>query len=198
MVKTAVWWIRRDLRLTDNQALMAARQAAEQVIPVFIVDPIFEASENVGNKRRAFLWAGLRQLDADLRERGNRLIVRYGRPQHVLSTLLTETGAVAIFAEEDFTSYARHRDRQIAESLPLHLEAGVVVHPPGTVLKQDGGPYTVFTPFKKNAWLQRPLPQQNDILSAPVAINKPTSIQTAELPTEPEKIEDLPFVPGES
>ena len=60
-MKTAVWWIRRDLRLTDNQALAAACQAANKVIPLFIVDPFFETSDRVGDKRRAFLWAGLRQ-----------------------------------------------------------------------------------------------------------------------------------------
>ncbi|MCB0120546.1 MAG: deoxyribodipyrimidine photo-lyase, partial [Anaerolineales bacterium] len=101
-MKTAVWWIRRDLRLTDNQALAAAMDAADQVIPLFIVDPFFENSEYVGDKRRAFLWAGLRQLDADLQECGSRLIVRYGRPQQVLTDLLEESGAEAIFVEEDF------------------------------------------------------------------------------------------------
>ena len=50
-MKTAVWWIRRDLRLTDNQALAAALDAAEQVIPLFIVDPFFENSDYVGDKR---------------------------------------------------------------------------------------------------------------------------------------------------
>ncbi len=197
-MKTAVWWIRRDLRLADNQALAAALQAADQVVPLFIVDPFFEKSEYVGQKRRAFLWAGLRRLDADLRERGGRLIVRYGRPQEVLTKILVESGAEAIFAEEDFTGYARRRDGQIAEALPLHLEAGVVVHPPGIVLKEDGDPYIVFTPFKKNAWLERPLPQQSDILPAPDALNTPESIQSEEMPAEPTLPENAPFAPGEA
>ncbi|MAT98441.1 MAG: deoxyribodipyrimidine photolyase [Anaerolineaceae bacterium] len=197
-MKTAVWWIRRDLRLTDNQALAAARQAAEQVIPLFIVDPFFEKSEYTGRKRRFFLWGGLHQLDVALRQRGSRLIVRYGRPQEMLAKILEEGKAEAIFAEEDFTSYARRRDSQIAESLPLHLEAGVVVHPPGTVLKQDGDPYTVFTPFKKNAWLERPLPQQSSILPAPNTINTPKSIQSDALPGELELPEDVLFPPGEA
>ena len=76
-METAVWWIRRDLRLTDNQALAAALNAADRVIPLFIIDPFFEKSKYVGDKRRAFLWAGLRQLDVDLQARGSRLIVRY-------------------------------------------------------------------------------------------------------------------------
>lgn len=197
-MKTAVWWIRRDLRLTDNQALAATQHVADQLIPLFIVDPFFEKSGYVGDKRRAFLWAGLRQLDADLRQRGSRLIVRYGRPQTVLSALLAESKAEAIFAEEDFTSYARRRDDQVAKELPLHLEAGLTVHPPGTLLKQDGTPYTVFTPFKKNAWLERPLPQPIGILPAPDMLNTPESIPSESLPTEPALPEDVPFVPGEA
>jgi deoxyribodipyrimidine photo-lyase len=197
VVETAVWWIRRDLRLTDNQALAAAQHAAQQVIPLFIVDPHFENSPFVGDKRRAFLWAGLRQLDADLRQRGSRLIVRYGRPQAVLAAVVGESGAQAIFAEEDFTRYARHRDGQIAKTLPLTLTAGVVVHPPGTVLKQDGAPYTVFTPFKKNGWLQRPLPRVADILPAPKKLNTPQDLNSEALPEEPRLPETVPFTPGE-
>ena len=197
MMKTAVWWIRRDLRLADNEALTIACNAAEQVIPLFIVDPFFAVSDHVGDKRRAFLWAGLRQLAADLRQRGSRLIVRYGRPQNILATILAETGAEAIFAEEDFSSYARRRDGQLAELLPLHLEPGIVVHPPGTVLKQNGEPYTVFTPFKKNAWLARPLPQQADILPAPDKLSTPETIQSEALPAKPELPKEVPFVPGE-
>ncbi|MBK7894117.1 MAG: deoxyribodipyrimidine photo-lyase [Anaerolineaceae bacterium] len=197
-MKTAVWWIRRDLRLTDNQALTAAVNAAEQVVPLFIVDPFFENSAHVGDKRRAFLWAGLRQLDADLQALGSRLVVRYGRPPQILTQLLDESGAEAIFAEEDFTSYARRRDAQIAKALPLTLTAGVVVHPPGTVLKPDGDPYVVFTPFKKKAWLERPLPQQSNILPAPDKINTPDSIKSQEIPTEPKLPDDVPFPPGEA
>ncbi|MCA9945004.1 MAG: deoxyribodipyrimidine photo-lyase [Anaerolineales bacterium] len=196
--ETAVWWIRRDLRLTDNQALAAALATARQVIPLFIVDPFFEESAYVSQKRRSFLWAGLHQLDADLRQRGSRLIVRYGRPQKVLSALLAETGASAIFAEEDFSRYARRRDGQIAQELPLHLEAGLVVHPPGTVLKPDGEPYTVFTPFKKNAWLKRPLPKLTDILPAPEKLLIPEAIQSEPLPASLALPDSVPFVPGEA
>ncbi|WP_420630744.1 cryptochrome/photolyase family protein [Candidatus Leptofilum sp.] len=197
-MKTAVWWIRRDLRLRDNQALAAAINAAAQVLPLFIIDPFFENSAYVGEKRYAFLWAGLRQLDADLHLRGSQLIVRYGRPQQILSKIMAESSAEAIFAEEDFTGYARRRDAQIGESLPLTLTPGIVVHPPGTVLKQNDDPYIVFTPFKKKAWLARPLPQASDILPAPDRINSPKAIQSDDLPTKPELPAEMPFEPGET
>jgi deoxyribodipyrimidine photolyase len=65
-VKAVLWWIRRDLRLSDNQALAAALAQAGQVIPVFVLDPALLSSPYVGDKRVAFLFGGLRQLDADL------------------------------------------------------------------------------------------------------------------------------------
>lgn len=75
-MRTALWWIRRDLRLTDNQALAAALAYADRVAPVFVLDPALLNSPCVGPKRVAFLLSGLRVLDADLRARGSRLIVR--------------------------------------------------------------------------------------------------------------------------
>lgn len=145
---TALWWMRRDLRLTDNQALAAALAHADRVIPVFVLDPTLLDSPYVGPKRVAFLLGGLHRLDEDLQARGSRLIVRRGDPREELTALLTECGAEAIFTEEDFTSYARQRDGGVAESLSLHLVGGPIVHLPGTVLKADGTPYTVFTPFR--------------------------------------------------
>ena len=70
MTQTAIWWIRRDLRLMDNEALTTALQTAESVIPVFILSPTLLQSPNTGEKRLAFLWGALQQLDADLRAQG--------------------------------------------------------------------------------------------------------------------------------
>ena len=90
---TALWWIRRDLRLHDNQALAAAQAQAERVVPVFVLDPALLASPYTGEQRLAFLYDGLRSLDADLFTRGSRLIVRQGDPAEELASLLAETQA---------------------------------------------------------------------------------------------------------
>src|SRR6188768_3084273 len=110
---TSIWWIRRDLRLTDNQALTAALAAAEQVLPVFILDPRLLASPYTGEKRTAFLFDGLRALDADLRTRGSRLFVRTGDPAEVLTKLCQETGAVTVFAQRDYSPFAIKRDAAV-------------------------------------------------------------------------------------
>jgi len=61
-MKTSIWWIRRDMRLSDNQALTEALRQAEVIVPVFILDPKLLASEYTGPARLAFLFEGLREL----------------------------------------------------------------------------------------------------------------------------------------
>ena len=185
---TSIWWIRRDLRLTDNAALHAALEAGS-VIPVFILDPAFDSASA---RRREFLYEGLHALDKDLRERNSYLVIRSGKPLEVLSQLLQETGATQIFAEEDFTPYARKRDTEIKHHLPLHLVSGQTVHHPTAVLKADGKPYTVYTPYSK-VWKAN-LPTKLDIYPAPEKINTPSNITSEHLPNY--KVSPL-FVAGE-
>lgn len=193
-MKTAIWWIRRDLRLTDNEALHAAQNLAEKVIPVFILDPAILNSPNTGDKRLAFLFAGLNQLDADLRKRGSYLVVREGNPHTELAGLQLETGAEAIFAEEDYSPFALRRDEAIGDELPLTLVSGITIHHPDTIYKKDGRPYTVYTPFSKQ-WQERPFPKPADVIPAPEQINTPANLPTIQLsnslPTA------VPFDPGE-
>jgi deoxyribodipyrimidine photo-lyase len=154
-MSTALWWIRRDLRLMDNPALQAALTGGQAVIPVFILDPLL--LEKPAPKRTAFLFSGLRRLDADLRKRGSRLIVRTGRPSDVLARLFAESGAQVLYAGEDYSPYARRRDAEVARHLPIHLVLDSTIQHPVWVVKPDGSPYTVFTPFRK-AWKALPLP----------------------------------------
>jgi deoxyribodipyrimidine photo-lyase len=194
---TAIWWIRRDLRITDNLALASALLNADRVIPTYILDPALLASACVGSKRLSFLLGGLRHLDSDLRSRGSRLVLRQGDPCQELSALLAQGDANIIFAEEDFSPYARHRDGYAAEHLPLTLVAGLTVHPPGSVLKADGTPYTVFTPFSRS-WKALPLPGADAILPAPHQIRTPSKLSSQPIPSVPALPPAVPFSPGES
>ena len=76
----SIWWVRRDLRLADNQALSAACAEGGQVIPLFILDPRLLGSQYAGEKRQAFLIDGLRSLDVDLRRIGSLQAIVAGRP----------------------------------------------------------------------------------------------------------------------
>ncbi|MFZ5858030.1 MAG: cryptochrome/photolyase family protein [Chloroflexota bacterium] len=172
---TALWWIRRDLRLTDNPTLQASLEAGE-VVPVFILDPRFDSASP---RRRDFLHEGLHAIDKDLRARNSYLVTRNGSPLEVLRSLLAETNATTIFAEADFTPYARKRDAEIARHLPLQLIHGQTVHHPDFVKKADGTPYTVYTPYSK-AWKARLEPIH--LLPAPNHIPTPAGIHTDPLP----------------
>lgn len=173
---TSIWWIRRDLRLTDNAALHTALEAGS-VIPVFVLDPAFSHSSP---RRKNFLYEGLHALDKNLRARGSYLVLRSGNPLAVLKQLLAETNANRIDAEEDFTPHARRRDEEIARFLPLELIQGQTVHHPAAVLKPNGKPYTVYTPYSK-AWKAK-LPFSLDLFPAPEQIHTPSGISTESLP----------------
>ncbi len=196
MMRTAIWWLRRDLRLRDNPALSAALDYAEQVLPVFIVDPELMGSPNVSEVRVAFLWEGLCQLDASLQALGSRLIVRYGNPLHALTELANESGASKIFAERDYSPYAQRRDRQIAAQLPLELLGGTSVSHPRAVLKADGTPYVVYTPFMR-AWKALYQPKREQLLATPERISTPNVLTSQPLPKEPCLPKRVPFEPGE-
>jgi deoxyribodipyrimidine photo-lyase len=197
LVKRALWWVRRDLRLTDNQALAAALEHAEQVVPVFVIDPALWDSPMAGEKRVAFLSAGLRALGAELGTAGSRLVIRRGDPVRELATLADEVGAEAAFAEEDYWPYGRARDKRVAERLSLHLTGGLTVHPPLAVLKADGTPYGVFTPYSRT-WKSLPLPGAESVLAAPRNLGPASEVESLPLPEDPELPATVPFAPGEA
>lgn len=174
---TAIWWIRRDIRLTDNPTLHATLKHGS-VIPVFILDP--RLLKRAPARRQGFLFGALRSLDEELQQRGNRLHILHGNPLEVLASLSDPLSSIRlsvpyplthplfIYAEEDFTPYARARDAKIAAALPLTLIPGQTVHHPATILKADGNPYTVFTPYSKT-WKAH-LPSSLTPLPAPSVI----------------------------
>ncbi len=188
---SSIWWIRRDLRLNDNPALMSAYETSEgHVIPLFILDSSLQTSW--GSRRFVFLVKALHHLDQELRRRGSRLIVRQGNPMQVLSQLMREIPVASIFAEADYSPYAIKRDEEIKRVLPLQRVGGVTLRHPDLVVKADGHPYTVFTPFSR-AWralplellpptlapLQwRPVPPQLDSLALPDAFELPYFLPT--------------------
>ncbi len=150
----AIAWFRRDLRLDDNAALLAALAAATpagQVVPLFVRDPAILASGRVGRHRGERLDAAIAALDLELRARGGRLVIRTGPPDEALPALVRETGAREVHASRDCTPYARRRDRAVAAALgpgvPLRLHAGTLLVEPESI-----GERRVFTPFHR-AWL---------------------------------------------
>lgn len=194
-MKSAIWWIRRDLRLSDNQALASALDQADVVYPVYILDPNLLASPYAGQKRLAFLLDGLRALGEDLRGRGSSLFVQQGDPLEVLTRVQRTAGAEAIFAEADYSPYARWRDGRVGRELPLTLTDGITVHSPQTLHKPDGEPYTVFTPFSR-MWRSLPFPGRP--IPPPGRFTTPPPLPSLEVPGIPSHPSGSAFPAGEA
>jgi deoxyribodipyrimidine photo-lyase len=144
---TAIWWIRRDMRLSDNGALQsAARQGS--VVPVFIIDPAFARS---GAARVHYMYETLKSLDASM---GQILVLRHGNPTDEIVKCAREVGATSVHVAADFSPYGRKRDEVVKKAcanagIDLVFADTPYVLAPGTVLKDDGTPLKVFTPFYK-------------------------------------------------
>jgi deoxyribodipyrimidine photo-lyase len=159
-----IWWIRRDLRLSDSPALAEGLKHSDQIVPLFILDPTL--LKTPASRRQVFLLNGLRQIDRDLCSRNSRLIVIQGKPLEVLTRVRAMYEADLIVAQEDYSPYASRRDREISTHLPLRLVSGLTVLPPALVVKRDGMPYTVFTHFSKR-WKELVNPNLLEFKSIP-------------------------------
>jgi deoxyribodipyrimidine photo-lyase len=145
----AILWFRRDLRLGDHPALLAAADGGE-VLPLFVLDD--RLLRPAGEPRRRFLYDCLRALDHDL---GGRLHIVHGDPVRVVPELATEIGAGSVHVSADTGPYGRERDERVAKALgdiDFVRTGSPYAVPPGRVRKPDGQPYRVFTPFRR-AWL---------------------------------------------
>ncbi len=149
---TALLWLRRDLRLADHPALLAARDGADEVVPVFVLDDVLRGP--AGPNRVAFLYRALR----DLTERTHgALRVVHGRPATTIPRLAQESGAESVHISSDHGPYGRRRDADVRLALgdvPLVATGSPYGVTPGTITKDDGTPYKVFTPFSR-AWRTR-------------------------------------------
>ncbi|MET7994801.1 deoxyribodipyrimidine photo-lyase [Amycolatopsis sp. NPDC005232] len=148
---TSVLWFRRDLRLGDHAALLAAAEAAEPVLALYVLDE--KLLKPSGAPRRAFLLGCLESLDAAL---DGRLMVVHGDPVREVVRVARSVGASAVHVSADAGPYGRRRDAAVAEALAEHDISWVVTGSPyavapGRVTKPDGDPYRVFTPFHR-AW----------------------------------------------
>ncbi len=195
MTQTAIWWIRRDLRIQDNQALNAALDSNQRIVPVFILDQRLLQSTYASPQRIAFLFNGLRSLGADLERHGGRLILDEGEPHTVLRRLMQLSGARRIYAEQDHSPFAVSRDQLVSAEVPVEWVGSPAIQPPGSVLKANGEPYTVFTPFSK-VWKALPAPLK-PVEFQHGSLNTPDGIASLPVPEKPNLGETVPFEAGE-
>lgn len=157
-LSTAILWFRRDLRVHDHPGLHHALERHDRVLPLFVLDDgILEGRWRSAN-RRWFLSGALRSLDDELRKRDSALTVIRGDPRVVVPALAREVEASTVVVSRDYAPYGRSRDAAVAAALDaqgIGFEAGrgLLVHEPESVRRDDGGPFSVFSPFHRR-WLQ--------------------------------------------
>ncbi|MFO7575321.1 MAG: deoxyribodipyrimidine photo-lyase [Bacteroidales bacterium] len=155
--EVVIFWFRRDLRLSDNRGLNRALSSGFKVLPVFIFDSVILERLEKDDARITFICEALETINGKLKSSGSSLLAFHGPPERFFSELPPQFSIKAVYANLDYERYAVERDRKVgnilkSKGIPFHLFSDQLIMEPGTVLKQDGEPYTVFTPFSKR-WL---------------------------------------------
>ena len=153
------FWFRRDLRLEDNVALYKALSLNEPVVPVFVFDDQILAELPKDDARLGFIYETLQKIDSQLKELGSSLLIKQGNPLEVWKELFKETTFAALYFNADYEPYARQRDVVVtnyltSEQVPVYAFKDQVIFETNEIVKDDGLPYTVFTPYK-NKWLKK-------------------------------------------
>jgi len=156
----AIFWFRRDLRLNDNTGLLHSLDSQCPVLPIFIFDTnILSDLENKKDARVEFLHNEIHQIKTQLEDQGSSLAIFNDTPKNVFSQILDKYNVKKVFANKDYEPNAVKRDQEIKENLSgqnidFHLFKDHIIFEGKEILKQDGTPYKVFTPFKK-LWLSK-------------------------------------------
>src|SRR4051812_27553594 len=146
MADPTILWFRRDLRLADQAALVSAAHQGP-VVPVYVLDDETPRHRKMGAASRWWLHYSLKTLDAALREKGSRLILRRGRCDEELAKVAEEVGAGTVHAIRHYEPWWRNAERDVAKRLDLVCHDGNYLAPPGSITNGSGAPYKIYTPF---------------------------------------------------
>jgi deoxyribodipyrimidine photo-lyase len=189
-MKRAVVWFRRDYRLSDNTALHEALQKCEEVYPVFIFDDKILNAGDIGGRCVAYVLQALESLQKNLEHVDSHLIICHGEPIEEMTKLIKDLKADALFFNVDYENYARQRDEKMVKRCnELQVKTfpcdDNMIHAPDEVLKDDGTPYLVFTPYSKK-WRNI---KKKEVLSRPKKVHSPEKVKSLKLPS----LKDLGF-----
>lgn len=153
--KVSLCWLRRDLRLEDNAALYHALKSGFPVVPVFVFDKnILDDLEDKQDRRLTFIYTALENMQAELEKSGSTLDVYYGTPEEAFAHWTKRYAVQAVYTNHDYEPYAHVRDTAIAKHLQekgitFHHYKDQVIFEKSEVIKDNGEPYTVFTPYSR-------------------------------------------------
>lgn len=184
MSKLQCFWFRRDLRLPDNAGLYHALRSGLPVLPVFIFDTdILGKLQDKKDGRVEFIHQQIVRLAAELGELGSSILVRVGKPVEVWAELSQRFEIGTVFTNHDYEPYAIGRDAEVenllaAKGISFRTFKDQVVFEKNEVVKADGLPYTVFTPYSRK-WLEKLQSEQRNLPDG-----RPVSFYLKPYPTE--------------
>lgn len=157
IMKLSIFWFRRDLRLEDNTALYHSLKSGNPVLPIFIFDDNILSELSSVDARVSFIYEKLKSINENLRAYGSSMLCLKGDPIAIWKRLIGEYDISDVFINKDYEPYAINRDTDVKELLEksnirFHEFKDQVIFEENEVVKKDGKPYTVFTPYK-NRWL---------------------------------------------
>jgi deoxyribodipyrimidine photo-lyase len=158
MQNISIFWFRRDLRLEDNTALNQALLSGEQILPLFIFDDQIINELPLDDPRVNFIYESLSKVNEQLSFKNTSILCLRGNPIQVWEDLIASYSIKSVFVNKDYEPYARERDQAVekllrANTIDLLAFKDQVIHQENDVLKKDGTPYTVYTPYK-NKWIE--------------------------------------------
>ncbi len=155
--KVSVFWFRRDLRLDDNVGLLEALMNNHTVLPIFIFDKNILDKLPKNDARVSFIFENLQAMRNELQEKyASSIALYYDSPEEVFKTLVSEYDIQQVFCNHDYEPYALKRDQKIKDflshkSIFFSSFKDQVVFEKSEIVKDDGKPYVVYTPYK-NKW----------------------------------------------
>ncbi len=151
-----IFWFRRDLRLEDNIGLCNALKSPDPVLPIFIFDTDILGKLKPDDARVTFIYNTLQQLRQTLKEKHNSsLAIYHGKPLEVYERLVGEFNIKAVYTNHDYEPYANNRDAEVSwllgkHGIALHTFKDQVIFEKDEVVKADGNPYVVYTPYMRS------------------------------------------------
>ncbi|MEM7385145.1 MAG: deoxyribodipyrimidine photo-lyase [Verrucomicrobiota bacterium] len=182
----ALHWFRRDLRITDNTALLQASAESAEVVPLFILSNWKKTHAWTGPGRQAFLCGCLESLSRNIEALGGELLIRQGEATSVIEKLLNEAEIDAVFFNRDPDPYGLAIEEKVValcrkRGIAVHDPKDHVLHERAEILTGSGGPYRVYTPYSRS-WFDAPKPTSIN-RKKPGNLVAPGTLKSLPLPT---------------
>jgi deoxyribodipyrimidine photo-lyase len=179
-----IFWFRRDLRFSDNHGLLQALQSGLPVLPVFIFDADILARFPPNDARVSFIYDTVLKMKSELENQGSSLLVMHGKVPEVFQKMCLSFHVNTVFVNRDYEPEAIERERKVEEQLKsngvtIATFKDQVIFEGSEVLKDDGNPYTVFTPYSKK-WKQHLNRQMVKLFPSETILNR--LVRTAPFP----------------